>query len=105
MSPGVVAGAAVLAAATFALRLAGLFTRRSAALSPTVDRLTRIGAVVLLSALATTSALLNGHHLAGAARPVGVAVGAVLAALRAPFVVVVLAAAAVTALLRAAGVG
>jgi hypothetical protein len=63
-----------------------------------------IGAVVLLSALVATSALLDGHDFAGAARPAGVAVGGLLAWRRAPFVVVVVAAAATTALLRLAGV-
>ncbi|NEA91734.1 AzlD domain-containing protein, partial [Actinospica acidiphila] len=46
----------------------------------------------------------EGGEFAGWARPAGVAVGGVLAWRRAPFVVVVLGAAAATAALRAAGV-
>ena len=66
--------------------------------------LTTTGVAVLLVALAATSALLQGHGFAGWARPAGVLVAGILAARRAPFPVVVIAAAAVTALLRLAGV-
>lgn len=51
-----------------------------------------------------TSALLDGHTFAGVARPVGVAVGGVLAVRGAPFIVVVVAAAGATAVLRLLGV-
>ena len=51
-----------------------------------------------------TAALMAGSEFAGLARPAGVLVGALLAWRRAPFVVVVIAAAAVAALLRLAGV-
>jgi hypothetical protein len=44
-----------------------------------------------------------GSEFAGFARPAGVLAGALLAWRKAPFVVVVIAAAAVTALLRLAG--
>jgi hypothetical protein len=54
--------------------------------------------------LAATGALTQGHGFAGWARPAGVAVAGVLAARRAPFPVVVIAAGATTALLRLAGV-
>ncbi|MFE5035567.1 AzlD domain-containing protein [Streptomyces sp. NPDC056683] len=63
------------------------------------------GAVVLLVALLATGALTEGGGLAGIARPAGVLAAGVLAWRGAPFAVVVLGAAAVTALLRAAGVG
>jgi hypothetical protein len=57
----------------------------------------------MLAALVATTALTQGHGFAGLARPAGVLVAGVLAWRRAPFVVVVIAAAAVTALLRLAG--
>jgi hypothetical protein len=47
---------------------------------------------------------MEGTGFAGIARPAGVLVGALLAWRRAPFVVVVLAAAATAALLRLAGI-
>ena len=59
---------------------------------------------MLLAALAATSALTEGHGFAGWARPAGVLVGAVLAVRRIPLPLVVVAAAATTALLRLAGV-
>ena len=60
--------------------------------------------MVLLAALVATTALTKGHGFAGFARPAGVLVGGVLAWRKAPFLVVVLAAAATAALLRLAGV-
>jgi hypothetical protein len=61
-------------------------------------------AVVLLVALSATAALTQGHEFAGWARPIGVLVAGVLAWRRAPFVVVIVVAAAVAAGLRLAGV-
>lgn len=96
-------GVAVLAAGTLALRLAGTLLRSrvepSAAVLALVDR----AVSVLFAALVATS-LLEAGQFAGIARTAGVAVAGVLAWRRAPFVVVVLAAAAVTAALRLLGV-
>jgi branched-subunit amino acid transport protein len=93
-----------LAGLTYAFRLAGPLSRDRVTLPPVAQRLFADAAAVLLIALAATSALTAGHGFAGWARPAGAGVAAVLAALRAPFPVVVLAAASVTALLRLAGV-
>lgn len=96
----VTVAALALAAGTFALRLAGPLLRARVTVPPRVQRLLADAAVVVLTALAATSAVTTGHGFAGPARPAGVAVAAVLAARRAPFAVVVLAAAGTTALLR-----
>jgi branched-subunit amino acid transport protein len=93
-----------LAALTYAMRLAGPLLRGRVTVPAAAERLFTDSAAVLLIALAATSALTAGHGFAGWARPAGVLVGGLLAARRAPFPVVVLAAAAVTALLRLAGV-
>ena len=61
-------------------------------------------ATVLLVALIATSALTDGGSFAGIALPAGVLAGGVLAWRKAPFVVVVVAAAVVAAGLRALGV-
>ena len=90
----------VLAAGTFAFRIAGPAARHRIELPERVERLLSDAAVVLLVALAATSALMAGQELAGLARPAGV-----LAVRRAPFPVVVLAAAATTAVLRLLGIG
>jgi branched-subunit amino acid transport protein len=92
-----------LAGITYAFRLAGPLCRDRVTLPPAAKRLFTDAATVLLIALAATSALTAGHGFAGWARPAGVLVAAVLAARRAPFPVIVLAAACVTALLRLAG--
>ena len=93
-----------LAVGTYTMRLAGVVLRDRLELSDSLQRLLPMAAASLLAALALTAALMEGAAFAGVARPAGVAVGALLAWRRAPFVVVVLAAAATAALLRLAGV-
>ncbi|WP_067497871.1 AzlD domain-containing protein [Actinoplanes sp. TFC3] len=94
----------VLALGTYLMRLSGVLLRERLELSDQVQRLLPMAAAALLAALAGTAALMQASGFAGVARPAGVAVGALLAWRRAPFVVVVLAAAATSALLRLAGV-
>jgi branched-subunit amino acid transport protein len=102
----------VLAAGTYAFRLAGPFLRArlarahggEAELSPRLTELLSTAATVLLVALIATAALTDGGSFAGVALPAGVVTGGVLAWRRAPFVVVVVAAAVVAAGLRALGV-
>lgn len=104
-----VAAIAGLAAVNIGFRLAGPVFRRRFALPPRAERLLASAAAVMLLSLAATSALTQGQAIAGEpgagwARPAGVAVAGVLAARRAPFPLVVIAAALVTALLRLAGI-
>ncbi|MFF4353675.1 AzlD domain-containing protein [Streptomyces sp. NPDC001530] len=98
-----VAAILALAVGTYAFRLVGPLLHRRVELPVQIRELLSTGAVVLLVALLATGALTETREFAGWARPVGVLVGGVLAWRRAPFVVVVLGAAAVTALLRTAG--
>ncbi|MBV9382711.1 MAG: AzlD domain-containing protein [Streptosporangiaceae bacterium] len=93
-----------LAAGTYAFRLAGPLLRQRVRMPEGAQRLFAMAAAVLLIALAATSALTQGHGFAGWARPAGVGVAGLLAARRAPFPVVVIAAAATTAMLRLCGV-
>ena len=95
---------ALLAAGTYALRLAGPAFHHRLRLSDRTQWLFGAVATVLLAALAATSALTEGHGFAGWARPAGVLVGAALAVRRIPLPLVVVAAAATTALLRLGGV-
>ena len=88
---------------TFLLRLCGPALRARVTVPKRVDKLLEASAVVLLAALTATAALTEGHDFAGASRALGVLVGGVLAWRKAPFLVVVLAAAATAALLRLAG--
>jgi branched-subunit amino acid transport protein len=100
----VVAGMATLAAGTWVFRLSGQVLRVKITFPPRATRLLEAAAVILLAALVATTALTQGHGFSGFARPAGVLVAGVLAWRKAPFLVVVLAAAAVTAGLRLAGV-
>lgn len=94
----------VLGVGTFAFRFAGPALRSRVELSERVEQLMATSAVVLLAALVATSALVEDGGFAGVARPAGVVVGGVLAWRKAPFVVVVVAAAATAAGLRLLGV-
>ncbi|MFJ9179078.1 AzlD domain-containing protein [Streptomyces sp. NPDC102360] len=92
-----------LAAGTYVFRLAGPLLHGRVQLPVRAQELLTDGATVLLVALLATGALMAGQEFAGWARPAGVLVGGVLAWRRAPFAVVVVGAAAVTGLLRLAG--
>ncbi|MFF4362298.1 AzlD domain-containing protein [Streptomyces sp. NPDC001604] len=94
-----------LAVGTYAFRLVGPALHGRVELPARVQELLSAGAVVLLAALLATGTLTESGGFAGWARPAGVLVGGVLAWRRAPFAVVVLAAAGTAAVLRAAGVG
>lgn len=94
----------VLAAGTYAFRVSGPLLRDRVVLSDRVKELMSAAAVVLLLALIATAALMDGRRFAGWALPAGVLVGGVLAWRKAPFIVVVIAAAASTAGLRLLGV-
>lgn len=95
---------ALLAVGTYAIRFAGLKLRTRVQVSPQVEELIERATIVLLIAVALTGALFTGDELAGPARPIGVAVGVAAAWFKAPLVVVIVGAAATTALLRAFGV-
>ncbi|CAM3796162.1 AzlD domain-containing protein [Kibdelosporangium persicum] len=94
----------VLGAGTFAFRVAGPALRARVEISPRVETLMVIGVAVLFAALVATSTLIENHGFAGYARTAGVLVGGILAWRKAPFVLVVLAAAGTAAMLRLLGV-
>ncbi|QIZ33896.1 AzlD domain-containing protein [Saccharopolyspora sp. ASAGF58] len=93
-----------LAAGTYAMRLAGPLLRDRIRISDRWEQLMSIAAIVLLAAFVATSTAFESGGFAGWARFAGVAVGGVLAWRRAPFVLVVVAAAVTTALLRLTGI-
>ncbi|MEU9833966.1 AzlD domain-containing protein [Streptosporangium sp. NPDC048047] len=95
---------AVLAAGTYAFRLAGPLLRGRMELPGRLRSLLPAATAVLLTALAATAALTEGGGFAGWARPAGVLTAGILVLRRAPFPLVVVAAAAVTAALRLCGV-
>ncbi|MBW4717605.1 AzlD domain-containing protein [Saccharothrix obliqua] len=93
----------VLAAGTYAFRLAGPLLRDRLRLPDRAGELMSTSATVLLVALVATASLTKGQGFAGWALPIGVLVGGVAAWRKAPFVLVVVLAAATTAALRFAG--
>ncbi len=92
-----------LAVGTYGFRVAGVLLRDRLDLPAWARQLLPVGAAALLAALAATAALTEVGRFAGWARPAGVLVGVLLAWRRAPFVVVILAAAGTAALLRLLG--
>lgn len=92
-----------LAGGTYLIRLSGLLLRGRLRVPARVERYLDLGATALLVALVAVSTFTQDGGLAGPARPLGVAVGAVAAWLRVPFVLVVVLAAGTTALLRLVG--
>lgn len=93
-----------LAVGTYLIRISGPLLRRRITLSERTEKIVKAGATVVLLALTVVSTVLVDGAWAGWALPAGVLVGGVLAWRRAPLAVVVIAAAATTALLRLAGV-
>jgi len=94
----------VLAAGTFAFRIAGPLLAGRYEFSESAQNWMTSAATTLLAALIATSALIQDGGFAGWARFTGVAVAVVLVLIKAPFPVVVIAAAAITAVLRLLGI-
>lgn len=93
------------AGAGYALKLAGYVVPRRYLEGPYVSRLVGLLPVALLAGLLATQTFTTGTALAVDARAAAVLVAVVALALRAPFLLVVLLAAATAAALRALGWG
>jgi hypothetical protein len=85
----------------YLLKLTGLSVPTKILDQPYVQRLAALLPVALLGALVAVQALSSGTQLAADARLAGIAVGVLALVARAPFLVVVVAAAGTTAVLRA----
>jgi branched-subunit amino acid transport protein len=92
-----------LGAVSYALKAAGPLVIGGRQLGPQFRRTLDLVAVPLLAALILDQTVGDGHRIVIDARLPALAVAAVLVWRRAPFLVVVLAAAATAALLRAVG--
>jgi len=90
----------VTAIGCYLLKLAGLSVPESVLDRPYVRRLADLIPVALLAALVAVQAFSTGQELVIDARLVGIGAGVVALLLRAPFLVVVIVAAATTALVR-----
>jgi len=88
------------AAGCYAWKLAGLSVPPKVLEHPTVERIADLLPVALLAALIGVQVFGSGHSLVLDARVLGLAVAVVALLLRAPFIVVVVLAAATAALAR-----
>ncbi len=86
----------------YALKLAGLSVPPRVLDDPRLRRIAELLPIALLSALVGTQTFADGRHLSIDARFAGLVVAVLLVWRRAPFLVVVFAAAATAALLRLA---
>jgi uncharacterized membrane protein len=95
--------AAILATAVgcYAEKLAGWSLPRRVLEAPRLQRAAALLPLALLAALVVVQTVGDGRSLSLDVRAAGVAAGAVAAAFRAPFLVIVVVAAATAALLRA----
>ncbi|TSJ53656.1 AzlD domain-containing protein [Atlantibacter subterranea] len=99
-----IVGIAVLSAGTYLMRLGGAKLGSRLALSERAQALLSDAATVLLFSVALATTFYEGEHFAGMARVLGVAFAVFLAWRKMPLIVVIIAAAAITALLRLAGI-
>jgi uncharacterized membrane protein len=95
----------VLAVGTYACKAAGPLFAAGRELSPTMESLTDLLPAALLAALVATQTLAIDSELVIDARVIGVGAAAVAVWLRAPFAIVVLIGAGVTAVTRMLGWG
>jgi uncharacterized membrane protein len=94
------AGVLVGCAACYTLKLAGLSLPQRFLQDPRIQRTVPLIPVALLAALVATQTFSTGQHLVFDVRAAALAVALVAVLFRAPFLVVVAAAAATAALLR-----
>lgn len=93
-------GVVVASLACYALKLAGLSLPQRLLTDPRVQKIVPLIPIALLAALVATQTFSTGRHLVLDVRAAALAVAIVTVLLRAPFLVVVSAAAATAALLR-----
>lgn len=96
-------GILVAALGCYALKLTGLSVPQQVLAHPVAERVAALIPVALLAALVAVQVLADGQSLVVDARLLGLAVAVGLLLLRAPFLVVVFAAAAAAALARLVG--
>jgi uncharacterized membrane protein len=104
MTPAVLLLGATLAVVTYIFRAAGSLLSAHVEPSPRAKQAVDAAALILLAGVMATTALTEGEGYAGTARVTGVAVAGLLAWRGAALPLILVAAAAVTAVLRLGGV-
>lgn len=100
----ILAALALLGAGTYLMRFSGAKLGSRLALSARAEKMLNDAATTLLFSVALATAFFEGGHFAGLARITGVAVAVILAWRKVPLIFVIIAAAAVTSMLRLLGV-
>ncbi|GAA0334141.1 AzlD domain-containing protein [Morganella psychrotolerans] len=96
----ILTGIALLAVGTYVMRASGALLSGRFSVSSHVKNLLSMGAIVILFAVAVTMTIFSGQELSDWPKIAGVAVAGLLTWYKKPFLLIVLAAAVVTALLR-----
>ncbi|SFM91128.1 Branched-chain amino acid transport protein (AzlD) [Izhakiella capsodis] len=100
----IVGGILALAVGTYLIRLMGVVLGNRLGLGESSRQLLNDAATILLVTVAVSAAFQQDGHFSGAARVAGVVAGLLLALARQSIIVVVITAAAVTAILRYFGI-
>ncbi|WP_283533918.1 AzlD domain-containing protein [Proteus mirabilis] len=95
-----IAGIAILTVGTYAMRISGILLNNKTGMSERVKEMFSLSAIVILFSVAMTSTFFDGDQLADIAKIIGVGVAGVLTWKKKPFILVVLSAAIITAMLR-----
>lgn len=93
-------GILLLAIGTYLMRASGAILKGKIILSDNNKALFSAAAIVILFSVAVTSTLFTGNSLSDLPKIMGVLIAGILTWYKKPFIVIVLSAAAVTALLR-----
>lgn len=96
----ILVGIIILAVGTYLMRASGAYFNGKAVLSNNSKAVFSAAAIVILFSVAVTSTVFDGEHFSDLAKISGVLVAGILTWYQKPFIVIVLSAAVVTALLR-----
>lgn len=96
----ILTGILILAVGTYLMRASGAILKGKIVLSDNSQVLFSAAAIVILFSVAVTSTIFDGSNLSDLPKVIGVLVAGVLTWFKKPFILIVLSAAVVTALLR-----
>ncbi|EMI5489722.1 AzlD domain-containing protein [Providencia stuartii] len=96
----ILTGIIILAVGTYLMRASGAYFKGKVVLSDSKKALFSAAAIVILFSVAMTSTVFDGEYFSDPAKIIGVLVAGILTWYQKPFIIIVLSASVVTALLR-----
>lgn len=96
----ILSGILLLAGGTYLMRASGALLKGKVILSDNTKALFSAAAIVILFSVAVTSTVFEGNHVSDIPKIIGVLVAGILTWYQKPFILIVLSAAVITALLR-----